>query len=353
MTLALVTDTHLGARNNCTTFNDHFLRFFSEVFFPTLEDRKIDTVIHLGDLGEYKRTINTLILDGWNREVFKPLQKYKVWMLSGNHDLFYKHRNSISLQTSLELSNRFGFNVVSEHPVKIQFGTCFLDLVPWVSSGNYQEIVQFIERSASEYLLCHMEFAGAVMTPGIVCSESQLDSSLTNKYKRIISGHFHLRSQRGNVTYIGNPYEITWGDVNQPKGFVLFDPETNQLEYINNPLSIFLKLFIYKETDLHLVDVSLCSKKHIKLHVSPCIKSKDIEILISRIEKQGVLSLSVQDIKMELDDVSILTSEFPDTLHYIKDFVDKLYDHQNIQLNKDRLVQKLEHIYTLAQTLEI
>ena len=353
MTIALVTDTHLGARNNCTTFNTHFLRFFSEVFFPTLEERQIDTFINLGDIGKYKRTINTLILDRWNREVFKPLQKYKVWMLSGNHDLFYKHKNSISLQTSLELTDRFGFTVVSEHPVKIHLGSISLDLVPWVSSGNYQEIVHFIEKSTSDYMLCHMEFAGAIMTPGVVCSESQLDSNLTNKYKRILSGHFHLRSERGNVTYIGNPYEITWGDVNQPKGFVLFDPKSNKLEYINNPFSIFLKLFIYKESDLHSVDVSACAQKHIKLYTSSSIKSKDIENLVSRIEKQGVLSLVVQDMKMELDDVTMITTDFPDTLHYIKDFVDKLYNHQNIQLNKDRLVQKLEHIYTLAQTLEM
>jgi len=353
MTIALVTDTHMGARNNCTVFNEHFLKFFNEVFFPTLEKHNITTVIHLGDLGEYKRTINTLILDSWNKEVFKPLEKYQVWMLIGNHDLFYKHKNTISLQTSLELAERFGFNVVTERPLKLPMGSKVLDLVPWVSSGNYQEVEEFISNSTADYLLCHMEFAGAPLLPGILCSESQIDPTLTSRYRKILSGHFHLRSTHGNVTYIGNPYEITWADVNQLKGFTLFDPETGQLDYINNPHTLFFKASINTESDLANFDISQCTKKHVKLFISSYIKTKDVENLVSRIDKEGVLSLVIQDTKVELDSVDQLQSEFPDTLHYIKNFVHKLYDHQNIQLNKDRLIGKLEHIYSLAQTLEI
>lgn len=354
MTIALITDTHLGARNNCTIFNSYFLKFFDEVFFPTLKEYDISTVIHLGDLGEYKRSVNTLILDSWNKHVFKPLSDYNVWMLGGNHDMFFKHKNTVSLQTSLELSNRYGFNTITESPEKLRFGNQWIDLVPWITSTNYTEIVEFIEQSTAEYLLCHLECAGALMIPGITCSESQLDSSLTSKYKQVFSGHFHLRSQQRNIIYIGNPYEITWVDVNQPKGFVLWNPEINSINYINNPNSIFYQLTVKNDEEVKDLDLSYCANKHVKLYTSSLLKTKTLDYLVSEIERIGVYSLSVQDKSLDLDNENMtISSECPDTLHYIKNFVNKLYENQRIHLDKKTLIGKLEQIYTQAQILVV
>jgi len=58
MKIALITDTHYGARKSSKTFHDFFQKFYDNVFFPTLEERGIKTVIHLGDAFDSRKTID-------------------------------------------------------------------------------------------------------------------------------------------------------------------------------------------------------------------------------------------------------------------------------------------------------
>ena len=39
MKIALINDTHFGARNDSQAFMDYFRKFYEEIFFPTLEER--------------------------------------------------------------------------------------------------------------------------------------------------------------------------------------------------------------------------------------------------------------------------------------------------------------------------
>ena len=63
--------------------------------------------------------------------------------------------------------------------------------------------------------------------------------SLTSPF----SGHFHHKSDNGNVYYLPNPYQITWSDYKDPRGFHIFDTETRELEFILNPYEIFHKIY--------------------------------------------------------------------------------------------------------------
>jgi len=47
MKYALITDTHFGARNDSLVFSTFFQKFYENVFFPTLKERNIKSVIHL------------------------------------------------------------------------------------------------------------------------------------------------------------------------------------------------------------------------------------------------------------------------------------------------------------------
>ena len=40
MNIAIITDTHFGARNDNINFSDYFYRFFDEQFFPYLKENK-------------------------------------------------------------------------------------------------------------------------------------------------------------------------------------------------------------------------------------------------------------------------------------------------------------------------
>ena len=36
MKIALITDTHFGARNDSQIFTEHFMKFYDKIFFPFL-----------------------------------------------------------------------------------------------------------------------------------------------------------------------------------------------------------------------------------------------------------------------------------------------------------------------------
>ena len=50
MKVAIITDTHYGARKGSKHLHDYFEKFYDDVFFPTLEKEGITTVIHMGCL---------------------------------------------------------------------------------------------------------------------------------------------------------------------------------------------------------------------------------------------------------------------------------------------------------------
>ena len=58
MKIALLNDTHFGARNDSPAFLDYFMRFYNEIFFPYLKDNNIKTLIHLGDVVDRRKFIN-------------------------------------------------------------------------------------------------------------------------------------------------------------------------------------------------------------------------------------------------------------------------------------------------------
>ena len=58
MKIALLNDTHFGARNDSLIFDDFFHKFYNEIFFPYLKEHNIKTLIHLGDVVDRRKFIN-------------------------------------------------------------------------------------------------------------------------------------------------------------------------------------------------------------------------------------------------------------------------------------------------------
>ena len=47
MKIAVITDTHYGARKGSKHLHEYFEKFYKDIFFPELEKNNIDTIIHL------------------------------------------------------------------------------------------------------------------------------------------------------------------------------------------------------------------------------------------------------------------------------------------------------------------
>ena len=98
MKIAIITDTHYGARKGSKLFHDYFEEFYKNIFFPTLDEQGIDTVVHMGDAFDSRKGIEFKSLDWAKRVVFNPLKQrgIQVHLMVGNHDAYYKNTNEIN-----------------------------------------------------------------------------------------------------------------------------------------------------------------------------------------------------------------------------------------------------------------
>ena len=115
MKIALITDQHFGCRADNVSFLDYYEEFYSRIFFPELEKRKIKTVIDLGDTFDRRKYVNYNTLKRTKEMWFDVLRNSGIELHSivGNHTTFYKNTNDVN---SLDLLVSEYDNVYNMYP---------------------------------------------------------------------------------------------------------------------------------------------------------------------------------------------------------------------------------------------
>ena len=225
MKVAIITDQHFGARKGSKYLHDYFEKFYNDVFFPYLEENKITTVVDMGDTFDNRRNIDLWSLEWAKEKYFNKLRDLgiKVHTIVGNHTAYYKDTNSIN---SVDLLlNEYENVIVYSEPTEIKLGKLKVLLLPWINSENYENTKNSIQKSTSKVVMGHLELNGFRATRGHMM-EDGMDVDMFDKFERVYSGHFHTRSTNGKIFYLGNPYEMFWNDVNDTRGFTIFDTQT-------------------------------------------------------------------------------------------------------------------------------
>ena len=236
MKIAIITDTHYGARKGSTHLHNYFQLFYDNIFFPTLERENIDTIIHMGDVFDSRKSIDYQSLE-WSKEVvFEPMRKYKVHAVTGNHDCYYKNTNHVN-SPELLLNDYSNISTYSK-ATEINIGGLDILLLPWINSENYSESLEAIQKSQSKIVMGHLEINGFKATRGHMM-EDGMDTDVFSKFNAVYSGHFHTRSTDGKIYYLGNPYEMYWNDVNDTRGFHIFDTDTLIHTPVDNPCLLY------------------------------------------------------------------------------------------------------------------
>ena len=337
MKVAIITDTHYGARKGSKHLHDYFELFYKNVFFPSLEEHKIDTVVHMGDIFDSRKAIDLQSLEWAKRVVFEPLKKYKVHLAIGNHDCYYKNTNNVN-SPQLLLKSYPNISTYSE-PVEIKLDKLKVLFLPWINSENFNETKELIESTKAKIAMGHLELNGFRATRGHLM-ETGMDIDIFNKFEKVFSGHFHTRSNDGKIYYLGNPYEMFWNDVNDPRGFHIFDTETLTHTPVNNPYKLFYIIY-YEDTNYKLFDAREYEDKIVKVIVRHKSSVKDFEKFIDKLYQVGVQDLKIVenfdihenadfDVDEDENTLSILSryideSEFEYDKNIIKDIFQNLY----------------------------
>jgi len=137
----------------------------------------------------------------------------------------------------------------------------------------------------------HLELNGFRAHRGHVM-EDGMDCELFEKFETVFSGHYHTRSDNGKIFYLGNPYEMFWNDVNDKRGFHIFDTKTLELTQINNPYKLFYNIY-YEDTPHQMFDATEYENKIVKVIVRKKSKPKDFEKFIDKLHSVGVHDLKI------------------------------------------------------------
>jgi DNA repair exonuclease SbcCD nuclease subunit len=355
MKVAIITDQHFGARNDSVNFIEFFEKFYSNVFFPTLEKEKINTVLILGDTFDRRKYINFYSLQRAKEMFFDKLaeKNIKVYMLAGNHDTYFKNTNNTnSVDLLLKEYNNI---VVIDKPAHIYLNEYhFICMIPWICTDNYDDCLKFIENSQSEICCGHFEIQGFAMYKGMH-SEEGLKRELFNKFSYTFSGHYHHKSSDGNIHYLGNPYELTWQDYNDNRGFHIFNLDNYSLSFIENPYKMFYRI-VYddKNKDINQIakqDLTEYEGKYVKVIVANKTNPYLFDVFVNNLYEAGPLDVNIvedqQDLTEGVDDAIINQAE--DTLTILNNYVDNIKEDS---IDNNKLKNILKELYVEALNLE-
>jgi len=352
MKLAILGDTHFGARGDSPYFHEYFARFFTEVFFPTLRERGIEHVIQLGDVFDRRKFINFNSLKQSKKYFFEPLNKeFKSWLLIGNHDTYFKNTNDVN-SPELLLSQYENINLVLR-PYETGFNGTSIIMVPWICQENGIEVFNSLQMSKSQIAVGHFEIEGFEMHKGAYCDDG-IKPDVFDKFDLVLSGHFHTKSTRGNITYTGTPYEMTWSDFGDVKGFHILDTDTRELEFIPNPYSMFHKIW-YDDNEQTMdqilaMDMSSYKNTIVKVIIKNKLNPVWFDMFIEKLEKVGLVDLQVVEdhLNLNLEDDQDIINEAEDTLTILSKYVDQL----DIKADKAKLDNLLRTLYNQALSME-
>lgn len=324
MKIALITDTHAGARGENEVFNEFFFKFWEGTFFPYIEENKIFKVIHLGDGYDRQKYITYGIANSWRTRFWNRLRDAEISIdaIVGNHDA-PNNRYSNTPNAFEELTQEYGnVRVFSECSLQ-HYDDIPIALIPWINKANYESTMEFIQKVPASLAMGHLELKGFEMDRGNV-SKFGLERELFKKFELVMSGHYHHRSTDGHIWYLGNTYEITWADYQDPRGFHIFDTHTRELEFIKNPHRMFYKIGYHGDegVDLSDVDIESLEGKIVRIEVTNRENDKAYKKFIEDVQEQ-------KPFKIEVDDKSMVEVKSDAVIKDVKNTLNVIYEYIN------------------------
>ena len=346
MKIAILNDTHFGVRNDSPAFMKYQNRFYDEIFFPYLKEHNIGTLIHLGDVVDRRKFINHNTAHNFKKKFWDRLDNEVIdtHVIIGNHDTYYKNTNEVNALQNLDISKNAKIYTTATN---VEFDGLPILFIPWICDDNHDDSIYQIDNTNAVIAMGHLEIKGFEMMAGHFNEHGQ-DKAQFTKFEKVISGHFHKKSDDGRIFYLGCQYQMTWSDYGETKGFHIFDTETREITKIDNPLSMFEKIYYNdKETDYTTLDLSKYNDKYIKLFVTNKTDDNMYNMFLDNLfNKINVHELNIVEDNSDMnasvrDDI---LEQGEDTLTYLGNYIDQV----ETDVNKQKLKEFAKELYVEA-----
>jgi DNA repair exonuclease SbcCD nuclease subunit len=172
-----------------------------------------------------------------------------------------------------------------------------------------KDSTEYDEIEKCDALMGHFEIQTFKMNTYKLCEHGFTGKMLGKKSPLIFSGHFHLRDERDygsyKINYVGNPFEMDFGDSESSKGYYIIDFDSMEYEFFENKISPK-----HKKIKLSQFDNSknIIGNNIVKIIVDTNIENDELEKYSTNIQQLNPISLSFDNtaafnpILEELDD---------------------------------------------------
>ena len=348
MKIALICDTHFGCRNDSEVFVDYFLNFYKNIFLPQVSGTlNTQCVFHLGDMFDRRKFINYKTLRKFKTHFIKKMVHNNFHIIIGNHDTYFRQSNLVN-SPELLLQD-YNFHIYSR-PTEIFLDDLKVLILPWINDENREKSFELIKKTDAEVCFGHLELQGFAMMKGVYL-QSGYSSDIFKKFKRVFSGHYHHRHSKDNIFYLGSPYEMTFSDYDDPKGFHIFDTKTLDLTFVQNPDRMFHKIFYDDSKKQMRVPKNRYNNKYIRVIVKQKTNPYWFDKFITKIYDQNPANLSIVEDMSQLYTDDTLVDEAKSTLEILNQYINNL----QMDLNKEtrnELNRVLNDLYSESLLLD-
>lgn len=354
--IAMICDTHWGVRNDSPIFLDYFKKCVDEFFLPIIKEQNVDIIIHLGDLVDRRKYININTAYRLRKDFLDPIDSLNIptYIIAGNHDEYYKDTHKINALYEM-VGLRYDNIITYVTPVEAEFSGCKILLLPWIMKDNEAETIELIQNTTATICMGHLELEGFEFYKGQVSDHGQ-SSSLFDRFDSVYSGHYHHRSSRGNITYLGAFSEHIWSDYNDPRGFSILDTETLEVTFYRNPFSIFHMVSYddVKHPDIiekiQATDYSKFKDTYVKI---VCVNKTNpfaFDMLLDKLYKESPADISI------VEDVNVFTDtaadEVIDQAQDTPTILDTYIGGLTLPVDCDKMKAYMREVYVEAISLE-
>ena len=286
--IGIISDLHLGVHTNSTQWHDIAIKW-ANWLVSEFKRQNIKDIIFCGDWHHNRSEISVNTLQE-SADILDILKDFNLIAITGNHDVYYKHRTDVN---SLSIFKTRDNVTIYDKVVTLTAFDRTLTLCPWNTS--------IADIPKSDIIIGHFEIETFKMNAYKVCEEGMRIKDLLQRSNLIISGHFHTRHEKkfgaGTILYVGNPFQMDFGDADNKKGYYILDLDTLEYNFTENTISpLYIKLNLselisYNTITKELKD--LLKNNIVKLKIDRNISQEDLCILTTKLNQLQPQTLSV------------------------------------------------------------
>lgn len=182
----------------------------------------IDKIVIMGDIFNKNSNIKTEIFVPFFLKFLEMKESgVEFIFIIGNHDVYNK-----DYDTLIDTFSPLGKVVKGYEEIDLDG-----KVGGFLSYTNREEDLPTSKEA--QWLFTHLSIANFSFDNSYHATEKHaFKEELFEDYSLVFTGHFHRHQYRKNIVYVGSPIQLYRGEINQDKGFVIFDTDSEKWEFV-------------------------------------------------------------------------------------------------------------------------